>query len=252
MHNMQAKMKFVKLKAEGIPMYRIAKAIGVHRTTLTLWHKELAEFILIAKQDYVDELLYENNNTKLCRIETISRHISELYVMLDSPWELKKSGLSYEQVLNIITKYTKLLHMEYNEKPLQRLLKNNDRQKMMEEVAEQKEAPVWITDMEAFREVQPEENNPEEIDMDNEAEIDDVDLFEKMEGLRDISDEDPEIQEIFKKTYARTMVGEKRETYLKEAADYYKSIKEEENKESGESSAGKSVKNPSKKKEVEK
>lgn len=250
MHNMQAKMKFVKLKAEGIPMYRIAKAIGVHRTTLTLWHKELAEFILIAKQDYVDELLYENNNTKLCRIETISRHISELYVMLDSPWELKKSGLTYEQVLNIITKYTKLLHMEYNEKPLQRLIKNNDRQKMTEEIVEQKEAPVWITDMDAFREVQPEENNPEEIDMDNEVEIEDVDLFEKMEGLRDINDEDPEIQEIFKKTYARTMVGEKREIYLKEAADYYKSLRDEENKESEESSAVKSIKNPSKKKGV--
>ncbi|MBS1492245.1 MAG: helix-turn-helix domain-containing protein [Bacteroidetes bacterium] len=227
MHNMQVKMLFVKLKAEGMPMYKIAKAIGVHRTTLTLWHKELAEFILIARQDHVDELLYENNNTRLSRIEFISRHINTLYEMLDNPWQLKKTGMKYDEVLTIITKYTKLLHMEYNEKPLQRLIKNADREKMNNENSEIKEAPVWITDMEAFREVQPEENNPEEIEIDYE-EPDELDIYEKMEGARDISEEDPEIQKIFKRTRTRTLVGEKREAYLKEAEEYYKSIKGEE------------------------
>jgi AcrR family transcriptional regulator len=228
---MQAKMKFVKLKAVGIPMYKIAKAIGVHRTTLTLWHKELAELILIAKQDYVDELLYENNNTKLDRIERISRHINDLYEMLDYPWQLKKTDMTYDEVLNAITKYTKLLHMEYNEKSLHRLIKINEREKMQEDTAGQKETTVWITDMEAFREIQPEENNPEEIEISMEDEYADDGMYERMEEVRDVSDEDPEIQEIFKRTYTRTMVGEKREAYLKEARDYHASVRQQETEE---------------------
>lgn len=226
MHNMQAKMKFVKLKAEGLPMYQIAKAIGVHRTTLTLWHKELAELILIAKQDYIDELLYENNNTKLRRIEIISRHISDLYEMLDVPWQLKKAGMTYDEVLNAITKYTKLLHMEYNEKPLHRLIKHNEKEKKEDAAAKQKESPVWITDMEAFREVQPEENNPEEIKIESEDANLDNELYEIMEELRDIADEEPLVQEIFNKTIRRTMTGKKREEYLKEWEEYIKSLNE--------------------------
>jgi hypothetical protein len=236
-------MKFVKLKAEGIPMYRIAKAIGVHRTTLTLWHKELAELILIAKQDYIDELLYENNNIKLCRIETISRHINDLYEMLDQPWQLKKFGMKYDEVLNALTKYTKLLHLEYNEKPIERLIKNNYKEKMNEESTGQKEAPVWITDMEAFREVQPAEYNPEEIEIyENPSELE---MYGRLEGVRDITHEDPEIQKIFERTQTRTMVGEKREAYRKEAEDYYKSLKEKKSVKTGEGDSGKSVKNPS-------
>lgn len=259
MHNMQVKMKFIQLKAEGIPMYKIARALGVHRTTLTLWHKELADFILIAKQDYIDELLYENNNTKLSRIEAASRHIFSLYRMLDEPWNLSKAGMTYSEVLTLIMKYTKLLHMEYNEKPIERLIKSNERKRMDNSVnnpkekennenitkEEKKETPVWITDMEAFIEVQPLENNPEEIIVDKEWYGLDIELGDKMEALRDISEEEPEIQKIFNRTYSRTMVGEKREVYLKESDEYYKSLEKEEPDKNDKSTASKSVKNSS-------
>lgn len=239
-------MKFCSLKAEGLPMYKIAKAIGVHRTTLTLWYKELAEYILIAKQDYLDELLYENNNLKLCRIEKISRHITQLYNILDHPWELKKSGMTYDEVLNAIMKYTKLLHIESNEKPLERLIKTTERKKLSRsnngnkeegEKSAKKEPPVWVTDMEVFREIQPEENDSEEII--KEPEEIDYDMYNRMEELRDVSEEDPAVQEIFSKTVVRTFVGEKRDAYFKEADDYYKSLREKDTVKE------KSVKNPS-------
>ncbi len=259
MHNMQIKMKFVQLKAEGLPLYKIAKAIGVHRTTLTLWHKELAEYILIAKQDYIDELLFENNNTKFCRIEAISRHISELYSTLEEPWNSTKSGLYYDEVLNSITKFTKLLHLEYNEKPLERLMKNNEKAEMNfrkknhkenaeEEESEKQETPIWITDIDAFRMIQPDEDSPkEEIEMEEENEnVNDM-VIEAIEETREISDEDPEIQKIFKRTIERSMTEEKRKAYLEESENYYNSLKKKDDAEEDKLTAIKSVKNPSNK-----
>lgn len=261
MHNMQIKMKFVQLKAEGIPMYKIAKAIGVHRTTLTMWHKELADFILIAKQDYIDELLYENSNTKFCRIEAISRHISELYRMLDEPWNLRKAGLYYDEVVNSIGKFTKLLHLEYNEKSLERLVKNNNKEEMNyrkkdirendkenseAEESGKKETPIWITDIEAFRMIQPDEDNDEEIEIEKENENLNFMIIDAMEEARDISDEDPEIQKIFKRTIERSMTEEKRKEYLEESANYYNSLKKKNEFEDDVCAAGKPVKNPSK------
>ena len=212
MHNMQIKMKFIRLKAEGIPIYKIAHALGVHRTTLTLWHKEYADLILIAKQDYLDELLYENENTKLHRIESISRQLSRLYEMLDNEVNVQISTGYHGEILDLITKYTKLLQLETNEKHIERLIKNN-RKESEQDNTESKPKNIWVTDMENFRMHQPEEETVEEINDDESTaekivEVDEVDttleMYEDAEICRDFSDEEPEIQEIFNRTIKRS------------------------------------------------
>jgi len=211
MHNMQIKMKFIQLKAEGIPMYKIAHALGVHRTTLTLWHKELADFILIARQDYMDELLYENNNTKLHRIETISRHLKILYKMLDEPEEMGKAGMEYPQVLDLIAKYTKILHLEANEKYMERLIKNQKEKTNPVSGSEKEKSSIYVTDMESFRMHQPELINNEEgnvdefpaeeiIELEKEDGHNELSMYLDTEISRDFADEEPEMQEVFKRT----------------------------------------------------
>lgn len=205
-------MKFIRLKAEGIPIYKIAHALGVHRTTLTLWHKEYADLILIAKQDYLDELLYENENTKLHRIESISRQLSRLYEMLDNEVNVQISTGYHGEILDLITKYTKLLQLETNEKHIERLIKNN-RKESEQDNTESKPKNIWVTDMENFRMHQPEEETVEEINDDESTaekivEVDEVDttleMYEDAEICRDFSDEEPEIQEIFNRTIKRS------------------------------------------------
>ncbi len=223
---MKIKMKFVQLKAEGIPTYMIARELGVHRTTLTMWNKELAEYILIAKQDFIDELLYENNMTKIVRIETISNHLRELYDKLNGFNDNDNYYMTYEHNLNAILKLTKLLHLEQDEKHVERLFKDGQKKNInvnsMKDSNESEngniideEAPLWITNMKQFRKHQPEkENKPAKgyvkktanenlqnarVVKDNEQKEDCLNFV----TLRDISDEDPQIQEIFSKTFLR-------------------------------------------------
>ncbi len=254
MHNMQIKMKFIRLKAEGIPIYKIAHALGVHRTTLTLWHKELADLILIAKQDYLDELLYENENTKLHRIESLSRQLSRLYEMLDNEKNVQISTGYHGEILDLITKYTKLLQLETNEKHIERLIKNN-RKETEQDNAGSKPKNIWVTDMENFRKHQPEEEPVEKINDDesgheNIVELNEedttIEMYEGAEVCRDFSDEEPEIQEIFNRTIKRCSRRNEGEESVKNPSQEKKTNQENmEEKEEGEES----VKNSSNKEE---
>jgi vacuolar-type H+-ATPase subunit I/STV1 len=234
---MQIKMKFIRLKAEGIPIYKIAHMLGVHRTTLTLWHKELADLILIAKQDYLDELLYENENTKLHRIESLSRQLSRLYELLDNSGAVEISNSYHSEVLDLISKYTKLLQLEMNEKHIERLIKNN-RKETEQGNAEKKAKNIWVTDMENFRMHQPEEvmeeegsaNESENI-QENIIEVDEedktLDTYDGLEVCRDFSDEEPEIQEIFNRTIKRSRRIEEGEESVKNSSLDENSAEEE-------------------------
>jgi len=245
MHNMQIKMKFIRLKAEGIPIYKIAHALGVHRTTLTLWHKEYADLILIAKQDYLDELLYENENTKLHRIESISRQLSRLYEMLDNEVNVQISTGYHGEILDLITKYTKLLQLETNEKHIERLIKNNRKETEQDNTGSIPKN-IWVTDLENFRMHQPEEEPVEEINDDESTaekivEVDEVDttleMYEDAEVCRDFTDEEPEIQEIFNRTIKRSSRRKEEEESVKNPSENEKLNQENmEEKEEGEES----------------
>ena len=212
MFNMNVKMKFIELKAAGMPMYKIANEIGVHRVTLMRWNKELAAYILIAKQDVVDELLLENNCIRMKRTETVSRHLAKMYELLDKYSEQENKSSEYTKTLDNITKLTRLLLMETNGKGPESILldKHDDRKESVGITG-----AVLVTDKERFevysegdnsknvREIQDYENNltlkPDEL------------LHSNAESIHNISEKDPILQEIFKRSIKRNDAEKKPE-----------------------------------------
>ncbi len=203
MRNMKIKMKFVQLKAEGLPMYMIAKELGVHRTTLTMWNKQLAPYILVARQDFMDEILHGNNLSKLERVENISHHLSGLYDALNDPKIAEKNNFEYDYIVNAMLKFTKLLHLELGEKNTVKNLKSLNIPKPDGDIAGEEEAPLWITDKESFDKFQPEgdrETDTSDAIITEDTEAEDVLIAEY---LRDLSNEHPEIKPVFEKAIRR-------------------------------------------------
>jgi hypothetical protein len=190
---MKIKMKFVELKAAGVPLYKIAKEIGVHRTTLTHWYKELAPYILIAKQDIIDELFYENCSMKISRVEKIARNLGILYGLLDESDARKEFKLTVADVLDQILKYTKLLNIETGEKNIEKYIKGKS--------TNEDEENLWITNKENFHRYQPEDENG--TDLSNAVEISEEDETLRynleMKTPRDESG-DEEVQKVFQNT----------------------------------------------------
>jgi Mn-dependent DtxR family transcriptional regulator len=224
MYNMKIKMKFVQLKSMGLPMYKISNELGVHRTTLTMWHKELAPYILIAKQDAIDELLFENGNMKLQRVEMLSRRLTQFYHLLDlNDKDTEEDNtfrfLTYSDILDNICKLTKLLQMETNEKGIEKYLKGSQmkvniktKRTLSESEIENdplyEEAPIWVTDADKFENHQPDDIEGESFgtNLENAAAIAEneglginTDLF----AVEDINKKHPDVQEIFKRTIYR-------------------------------------------------
>ncbi|MBN8568551.1 MAG: hypothetical protein J0M18_02880 [Ignavibacteria bacterium] len=200
---MKIKMKFVQLKAEGLPMYMIAKELGVHRTTLTMWNKQLAPYILVARQDFMDEILHGNNLSKLERVENISHHLSGLYDALNDPKIAEKNNFEYDYIVNAMLKFTKLLHLELGEKNTVKNLKSLNIPKPDGDITDEDEAPLWITDKESFDKFQPEgdrETDTSDAIITEDTEAEDVLIAEY---LRDLSNEHPEIKPVFEKAIRR-------------------------------------------------
>lgn len=204
MFNMNVKMKFIELKAAGMPMYKIANEIGVHRVTLMRWNKELAAYILIAKQDVVDELLLENNCIKIKRTETISRHLAKMYEMLDKYSSQPDKTSEYSKTLDNITKLTRLLLMETNGKgPESILLDKQDDQKESVGIT----GALLVTDREKFEAYSEGDNsrNTREIEeFKNNLTLKPNDmLHSNAESIQNISEKDPLLQEIFNRSIKR-------------------------------------------------
>jgi hypothetical protein len=211
MFNLNVKMKFIQLKSAGMPMYKIANEIGVHRATIMRWNRELAPYILIARQDMIDELLFDNGCMRLNRVEKISRYLSLFYAMLDE--KVENQNLDLKIILDYITKLTRLLMIESTAKIPEDSLKNDkDFLKELPEKTEDFDETVWVTDKEKFTNYQPDETLLEK----SEEEITEFvnDLSKKREenagfvnsnpvALQDISDKEPEIQEIFNRSLLR-------------------------------------------------
>jgi len=204
MKNMKIKMKFVELKAAGIPMYKIAREIGVHRTTLTHWYKELASYILIAKQDMIDELLYENCSMKISRIQTISQNLAICYGLLENDKKRKEADIPVYRILDQILKYTKLLHIETNEKSIEKYIKGSRQ--------EPEDEKLWITNKDNFHKFQPKDE--EGTDLEDAVEIEEedeslgYDININEDTLREIDEDDEQIQSIFKNTLLRKNFSE--------------------------------------------
>ncbi len=259
-------MKFVDLRAAGVPMYKISEEIGVHRTTLSMWHKELADYILIAKQDMMDELMYENNCCKMDRVEKLSRNLMEMYARLDSVPNKNDAELS--KILDHIGKFTKLLQKETGEEGIERFFTNQKSKRInikTKEVIDDEEAepfddeaPIWITNPDNFESYQPEEDSEEfyGTNKDNAIEVEESFADEtynpntSLAEPRDISKEHPGIQEIFKRTFRRTYKAKKAAEEELKSESKEETNKDKFDKAEKETGKAKSDKNSSQSKNV--
>lgn len=211
MFNMEVKTKFIELKAAGMPMYKIANELGVHRATIMRWNRELAPYILIARQDVIDEVLFENGCMRVSRIEKISKMLTVYYEMfLDSE---KDSELDSGILIERITKLTKLLMMESNAKSAEDNLQNDEDllYGLSEENMETDET-VLVTDKEKFNRYEPDEETLNLPDEEIDKYVEDI-KKRKEENIgfinshphtvQNISEKAPELQEVFNNTLRR-------------------------------------------------
>lgn len=213
MFNLNVKMKFVELKSLGMPMYKIANELGVHRATLMRWNKELAPYILVAKEDMINEMLFENGCMRLNRVQKISKHLAMYYEMLDESQTDKEYSPS--GIIEMISKLTKLLLQEMNAKTAESYLKTDtDALEGLKglEGDEDWDSTVWVTDKEKFTRYEPDDDilNMPKDEMKELAKdiakkgIENAGFINSSpETLQDISEKPEEIQKIFKKTIGR-------------------------------------------------
>lgn len=204
-------MKFIELKSAGMPMYKIANELGVHRATIMRWNNELAPYILIAKQDMIDELLFDNGCMRLNRVEKISRYLTLFYAMLDEKAE--KNDLDLKTILDYITKLTRLLMIESSAKLPENYLKNDkDFLKELPDKTDDFDETVWVTDKDKFTRYQPDSEVMDKTDEEFEEYVKDINQKKEDNAgfintdpsvVQDISEKAPEIQEIFNRSLAR-------------------------------------------------
>jgi len=219
MYNTQAKTKFIELKAAGIPIYKISNELGIHRTTLIRWNKELAQYILIKRQDIIDEILFENDCLRIDRIQAISLNLKMCYMMLeDKDTKEDKNLPPVDVILNRITKLTKLLMIESSGKSGESSMKQypNDKNTGLE--GDVLETTVWVTDKEKFTKYQPDEDVLNKSDEEFKEYVDDIKKADKENAgfrnsdfttIQDISEKSPEIQKVFNKTIRRKYCTDK-------------------------------------------
>jgi transposase-like protein len=208
---MEVKTKFIELKAAGMPMYKIANELGVHRATIMRWNRELAPYILIARQDVIDEVLFENGCMRVSRIEKISKMLTVYYEMFVN--SEKDSELDSGILIERITKLTKLLMMESNAKSAEDNLQNDEDllYGLSEENMETDET-VLVTDKEKFNRYEPDEETLNLPDEEIDKYVEDI-KKRKEENIgfinshphtvQNISEKAPELQEVFNNTLRR-------------------------------------------------
>lgn len=213
MFNINVKMKFIELKAAGIPMYKIANELGVHRATIMRWNRELAPYILVARQDAIDEILFENKCMKINRIEKISKMLAVYYEGLEINEEEKEREYDSGLIIERIMKLTKLLMIETNAKSAESDIKiDNDLLNEFPEIEEGIDATVWVTDKEKFTRYEPDKEILSKSTKEINNFVDDIVRRREENGglinsepktVQDISDKAPEIQEVFNRTFTR-------------------------------------------------
>lgn len=196
MFNVKIKLKFCELKAAGIPMYKIAKEIGVHRSTLTTWNVKFAPHIQVLREDLFDTLLYENSIMRIKRVESISRQLTAAYEILDNPELQDKESFNLNSHIQFITKLTKLLYFEMQEKIVEGKAKPVMKDNYDDDDNIEPEPPIYITDKDAFSKHQPPEDpNTNTVFM--------VDISADKEVIEESVINETEVAKVFSKTFKR-------------------------------------------------
>jgi transcriptional regulator with XRE-family HTH domain len=112
----EQKERFVELRAAGQSYAACAQKLGVSKTTLISWAKELSLQIQNARALRLDELFERFAVAKEKRIETFGRRLEAILAELDNR---DLSGVKTEALLSLALKFGEHLRDEYQPLALQ-------------------------------------------------------------------------------------------------------------------------------------
>lgn len=106
MKDLNKRLEFVELRAQGLGLQKISDKIGISHTTCKRWERELTEQINARKSELSSEIVEVYEVTREARIKRLSDTLKKLYTNLGNadfsnmpPDKLLKYTLAYEQQL---------------------------------------------------------------------------------------------------------------------------------------------------------
>lgn len=110
MKKQEQKTEFIRLRAEGRSLRAIAEEIGVSKSTLSEWEKELRAEVDRLRAENLEELYSSYGMAKEARIRRIGETLRRIDTALDA---VDLSALSPEKLLDYKLKYQAALKEEY-------------------------------------------------------------------------------------------------------------------------------------------
>lgn len=105
----EARHKFITMRAEGHSYDKIAKTLGISKSTCVLWSRSYAEEIGTARQESLRELLETYHATKAERIKSLGKTLGAIEGALD---RVDLSRVDPDKLLNYKLKYLEMLKGE--------------------------------------------------------------------------------------------------------------------------------------------
>jgi len=110
MKKQEQRTEFIRLRAEGRSLRAIAEEIGVSKSTLSEWEKELRAEVDRLRAENLEELYSSYGMAKEARIRRIGETLRRIDTALDA---VDLSALSPEKLLDYKLKYQAALKEEY-------------------------------------------------------------------------------------------------------------------------------------------
>lgn len=203
MYDLKVKSAFIHFRAQGMTIHKISKAMGVNRTTLIQWNKELYTDIRIAERDEFDKIFQVFFVEKSARLTILAEALGKCYEQL----EAEHSRDDRFKLLKEIEKLTKLIHMETDDKKYSSLVQKSS-------ATVNKEFPVIVNDPDKYRKYDPTYEDEREYTPDwDEAYMEGFTEKEKKEVLKQKAEQEADLEETHRQ------IQEELEEEMKKDAD---------------------------------
>lgn len=110
MRDNEKKDEFIRLRAEGYSFGAISEKIGVSKSTLWRWEKQLTAKIADSKAERLRELYHQYGLAKAARIEKLGKALNRLETALDN---VDLSTLPPDKLLDYYLRYREAMSAEY-------------------------------------------------------------------------------------------------------------------------------------------
>lgn len=185
MYDLKVKSKFIHFRAQGMTIHKISKAMGVNRTTLIQWNKELYTDIRIAERDEFDKIFQVFFVERAARVTILAEALGKCYEQL----EAEDSRDDRFKLLKEIEKLTKLIHMETDDKKYSSLVQKSS-------ATVNKEFPIIVNDPDKYRKYDPTYEDEREYTPDwDDAYMEGFTEKEKKEVLKQKAEQEADLEE---------------------------------------------------------